>query len=157
MFGTVVLANFDGDGRRRLCLDFHRDGWRRLVILDERGQELARKDLQAAGGYPLVAADLNGDGHDELVLNDDKRLQVLRRDLSEVWSWADEQVKGRLVVPASAGAPGSIIVDRTLGLDGTNGRLRWKAQQGLTWHGQLAPATLGRGPRHAAAALDRQR
>ncbi len=145
VIGTFRFADFEGDRRRRVCLDFSRDGWRRLVILDEGGRELARKDLQAAGGYPLVAADLNGDGRDELVLNDDKKLQVLRSDLSGFWLWPDQQARGRLVVPGSAGTAGAVIVDRTLGLDGADGQMRWRAQQGLEWHGQAAPALLDAG------------
>jgi hypothetical protein len=47
-------------------------------------------------------------------------------------------------VPGSAGIAGTVIVDRAIGLDGADGQVRWRAQQGLEWHGRAAPALLER-------------
>jgi hypothetical protein len=156
MRATVQFADFDGSGQPKVCLEYtDHDGARRLVILDATGREVARRDLARDSIFALSTADLDGDGLAELVLNFGTRVQVLRADLSELWSRSENVQYSGLVVPASSGESGAIVVDPAMGLDGRYGHVRWAGQSGLRWYGMADAPRFG--SLHAVALADIQR
>ena len=70
-----VLTAPDKDKTQRLCISFNVNTiTRRIVILDENGHELARREVAATSHSAVRAADLDGDGRDEILLSYDARL-----------------------------------------------------------------------------------
>ena len=69
----LYLADFDGKGRRDVCLDFGK----RVVILDAQGRERASREPAGNAGKIVACADLDGDGRDELLFQGDDRLYAL--------------------------------------------------------------------------------
>ena len=81
------LGDFDGTGRRDVCISFGAaPGRRRVAILDAQGHERTGRDLEKGSLPGLWVADLDGDGRDELLFHDGGSLRACRRDLSELWS-----------------------------------------------------------------------
>ena len=67
----LLLGNFDGTGRRDVCIDFGVASQRRRVaILDAQGHERRGRELEAGSLPGLWVADLDGDGRDELLFHD---------------------------------------------------------------------------------------
>ncbi len=78
----IVLADLDGKGMGRVCIDFKESPvTRRLVILDSNGRESERRQLPEDATSILRAADLDGDGRDELLLAHGGRLRAWGSDL----------------------------------------------------------------------------
>ncbi len=65
---SLCLADFGGNGRREVCLNFGIGGGRRVVILDAQGRQRLARDLGPEPMGALTCADLDGDGRDELLL-----------------------------------------------------------------------------------------
>jgi outer membrane protein assembly factor BamB len=133
----AVLANFDGDSRRALCLGLYERideagaAIPEVVVLDAAGQVRAR----APGGPHLVAGDLDGDGRDELVFARSGKVVAVNQDLSrELWQWVLPGGSGvfpREVLPATDGRTATVVVadswDALYGLDGA-GRVHWSGR-----------------------------
>ena len=83
----LQLGNFDGTGRKDVCISFGAaPGRRRVAILDAQGHERSGRDVEKGSLPGLWIADLDGDGRDELLFHDGGSLRACRRDLSELWS-----------------------------------------------------------------------
>ena len=126
----LSLPDFDGHGQRRVCLeycDFNKQG--RLIVFDDHGRELARREVSADQPFSQSAADLNGDGRDELLTSSGERVQVLDGTLKEIWS-RERAIRppGRVGLLTSPGLTSTVIVHPMMGLDGADGHPRWAAQ-----------------------------
>jgi tRNA A-37 threonylcarbamoyl transferase component Bud32/outer membrane protein assembly factor BamB len=122
------LADLDGQGRMQVCLSLSVKTGRRLVILDERGQERTRRDQATALGGLLARPpmDLDGDGRAELLIGDSRRLRAVRGDLSELWARSGRPLL-RDILPGRGGTPAIVVLSAGLGLDGATGRALWSA------------------------------
>ena len=126
---VICLADFPGGGARNVCVGFNDAGKKqRLIILDARGREVARRELPGDFIASLGAADLNGDEQDELLLTQGNRFSVLGADLKELWSPPPLKRQPAYVVPAAPGRSGTVMIYPAQGLDGADGRLRWAGQ-----------------------------
>ncbi len=122
---TLCLADFDGSGRRDVCVSFGVEpGPRRVVILDARGQKRASRDLTADSLPALKSADIDGNGRDELLFHDGDRLCACRGDLTELWSLPTRDPI-REVLPSPPGRAATVVLSPSLGLDGATGRPIW--------------------------------
>ena len=121
----LCLADFDGSGRREVCVNFGiSPGRRRVVILDAKGHERIGRDLEPGSLPRLWVADLDGDGRDELLFHDGGSLRACRRDFKELWSWPTRETI-REVLPGAPGRPATVVLNPSLGLDGATGRPIW--------------------------------
>jgi hypothetical protein len=121
----LCLADFDGSGRRDVCVSFGMSpGRRRVVILDARGQERVRRDLTSVSLPTFISADVDGNGRDELLFHDAGRLRACRGDLSELWSRPTRETI-REVLPAVSGRAATVVLNPSLGLYGATGRPMW--------------------------------
>ena len=128
-----VLTAPDKDKTQRLCISFNVNTiTRRIVILDENGHELARREVAATSHSAVRGADLDGDGRDEILLSYDARLHVWRHDLFDLWSWPDKFGVIDRVLPASPGSSGEVIIYPGVDLDGSMGVPRWVGQTPLS-------------------------
>ncbi|HEX3448815.1 MAG TPA: VCBS repeat-containing protein, partial [Isosphaeraceae bacterium] len=85
---ALVLADFDGRGRREVCVSFGvAPECRRVEILDSQGRSRGARDTESVNLAELINVDLDGDGRDELLFRDAGRLCAVRGDLTEIWSW----------------------------------------------------------------------
>ncbi len=129
------LADLDGDSRRETALIVTvPNKLIRVVVLDERGREVARREFSQVHNWTwfLEAADLDGDGRDELMVMSLEGLHVLGRDLKEMWSRPSPNDPWRLrPLPATSGRPGTVILPPALGLDGSNGCPLWAGHPGV--------------------------
>ena len=83
----LLLADFEGNGRRQVCLDFGlAGGGRRLVTWTPRARRTRVADEMPSQGRSWPAADLDGDGRDELLLQAGDWLDACRGDLGQMWS-----------------------------------------------------------------------
>jgi predicted Ser/Thr protein kinase len=133
------LADFEGEGRRAVCVAFCiSDSLARVVILDGQGRVHAESTFPASKLPTLNCADLDGDGRDELLLHDDAQLRALRRDLKELWARSDG-APVREVWAGHKGSAATVVLGSGVGLDGATGRPMWsgRAERGLI------PATSG--------------
>ena len=146
--GRVVLADFEGNGRKDVCVSFlMRDEKRRIVVLDGNGRERVRRDVGSGGFRMLGGVDLDGDGRDELVVKEEQLLSAWDRELKDVWSYV---MRGagtvQRVVPSRGGEPGVVVVSPAIALDGVTGKPRWVGQAPLRDSGlRLAPRVLDPG------------
>ena len=125
----LCLANFDGSGRREVCISFAIAAPPRVEILDANGHRRLGRDLNTADLPTLVNVDLDGNGRDELLVHSAGRLCALRPDLTELWSWpAREPI--REVLPAALGQPATVVLGNSLCLNGATGRPRWSLGPG---------------------------
>ncbi len=119
------LANFDGTGRRDVCISFGvAPERRRVAILDAQGHERSGRDVEKGSRPGLWVADLDGDGRDELLFHDGGSLRACRRDLSELWSLPTRETI-RELAPAAQGRPATVVMNPSLGIDGATGRPIW--------------------------------
>jgi hypothetical protein len=132
----LCLLGVGRGSRQAPCVMVSMPKSRRLVMLDARGHETARRDLPPDNRSELRAADLDGDGSDELMLASKEGLRVFRADLQEAWSrrplGEPQDLRHR---PASSGRPGAVILPPAFGLDGTDGHPLWSGQPGPPGHG----------------------
>ncbi len=140
----VVLADFEGRGRKEACASFlMRDETRRIVVLDGNGKERVRRDVGSGRFRMLEGVDLDGDGRDELVVQEELKLSVWDRELKDVWSYV---VRGaatvQRVVPSREGEPGIVVVSPGIGLDGVTGKPRWVGQAPLPDSGLRSSARI---------------
>jgi hypothetical protein len=150
VFGWFVLADFEGEGRHSVCLNFlDAKGLRHIVVIDEKGQETFGRDLPENANTYLRVADINGDGRDELLVQYGTRLHVWKSDLTELWSslWPRLGNATEDIVPASPGSAGTVIIPPAVGLDGSEGHPRWTGQASLNWawNNGAKPILLDRG------------
>jgi predicted Ser/Thr protein kinase len=122
---SLCLADFEGNGRREVCLGFDVASGRRVVILDAQGQERAARDLGPERVRVLACADLDGDGRDELLLQDVEGLHACRGNLKALWSWTSRKAAVQQIIPAREELPATVVLDAGVGLDGATGRPRW--------------------------------
>ncbi len=136
VYGWLTLADFGGDGRRTVCLNFmDPKGMHRIVVFDEQGLERASRDLPQDAAAYLSIADINGDQRDELLINYGGNLHAWTRDLKDLWSWSRPN-RGNMteeILPASSGQTGTVIVPPAMGLDGSNGNPRWAGHSPRNW------------------------
>ena len=66
----ISLADFDGTGRREVCLDFGN----RVEFLDAEGRERAGRERAGKPLRIIACTDLDGDDRDDLLLQDSDRL-----------------------------------------------------------------------------------
>jgi hypothetical protein len=125
--GSLHLADFDGKGRRNVCLDVGK----RIVILDEQGHERAGREPAETHGTIAACADLDGDSHDELLVQSGDRLSACRGDLSELWSRPNRE-RVEEVIPSQSGRPATVILSSMVALDGAKGHTLWKGRPGRT-------------------------
>ncbi len=119
------LGNFDGTGRRDVCINLGvATGRRRVAILDVHGHERSGRDLEASSQPGLWVADLDGDGRDELLFHDGGLLRACRRDLSELWSLPTREAV-RELLPGAEGRAATVVINPSLGVDGATGRPMW--------------------------------
>ena len=119
------LGNFDGNGRRDVCVSFGvAPGKRRVAILDARGQERSGRDVEQGSLPGFWVTDLNGDGRDELLFHDGGSLRACRRDLSELWSLPTREAV-RELLPGARGRASTVVLNPSLGVDGATGRPKW--------------------------------
>ncbi len=125
-FGNVCLADFDGAGKRTVCLGLSNpSGRHRVVIFDNGGHETAHRDVSGGQLWPMSAVDVNGDGRDELVLATDQSLQIVAGDLKEIWSVPETvHTAGFVTLPSGGPAP-TLLVHPALGRDAATGHPRW--------------------------------
>jgi outer membrane protein assembly factor BamB/tRNA A-37 threonylcarbamoyl transferase component Bud32 len=114
----LYLVDFDGKGRREVCLDLGKQ----VVILDAHGQNRVSRE---PAGKIVACTDLDGDGRDELLLQDVDRLYASRGNLAEMWSRPSRELVNQ-VIPAQAGRPATVVLGSMVALDGATGRTRWK-------------------------------
>jgi hypothetical protein len=123
--GPPHLADFDGKGRRDVCLEVGK----RVVILDGQGHERAGREPARKRGTIAACSDLDGDGRDELLVQDDDRLSACRGDLSELWSRPNRE-RIEQVLRSHSGQPATVILESMRALDGVKGRTLWKGRPG---------------------------
>jgi hypothetical protein len=136
VYGWVALADFEGDGRRTVCLSFlDPKGQHRILLFDEQGHERASRALPPASAGFLSIADVNGDGRDELLVRYADKLHVWTRDLTELWSRSrpNQGNVNEQILPASRGQTGVVIVPPATGLDGSDGHPRWAGHSPRIW------------------------
>jgi hypothetical protein len=122
---ALVLADFEGRGRREVCVGFGvAPECRRVEILDSKGRSRGGRDTESVKLPELVHVDLDGDGRDELLFRNAGRLCAVRGDLKEIWSWPTREPI-REVLSASPGRAATVILSPSLGLDGATGRPTW--------------------------------
>ncbi len=154
VYGWLALANFEGDGRRTVCLRFlDRDGRLFVLVLDKTGHERARRELSPEAGN-LGVADVDGDGRDELLIAYDDRLHVWRADLTELWASPHKGYPpGHVqVLPNSPGHAGTVIVGSAVGLEGATGVPRWTGDSAPPG-GQFTNTLLDRGDAAGAPSI----
>src|SRR5262249_53053788 len=128
----IVLANLDGNGKRQVCIVFlAQAGTRRIVILEDRGQERARREVKSNGESALEAVDLNGDGRDELLLSHTDPLEAWSGDLKQLWCSPAQSAAIDHILPATHGLPPSVVIEPAVILDGAAGQPRWAGQPSL--------------------------
>ena len=121
----LCLADFEGHGRREVCVSFAvAPNRRRLEILDSNGRSRVGRDLNSTDLPTLINVDLDGNGRDELLVHSAGRLCALRPDLSELWSWPSRD-SIREVLRAATGQPATVVLGSSQCLDGGTGRPRW--------------------------------
>ena len=146
-----LLADFEGAGRRSVCLyiaevtktnqgSLHEPG---VVVLNGAGKVRRRVEFRAgpltsvgyySGRSWWRAADLNGDGKEKLLFYDGGKLQALGGErLESLWKWPVPEGPATLldVLPAGKTFPATIAVwagKSIVGLSGINGRPRWRGE-----------------------------
>lgn len=121
-----LLVDFDGDGRRSVCLGIRdwkgtagaeetETGGPTVIVLDEEGQLAERHPLQGpALPTPLAIwdkVDLNGDGREELLYYDDHHLRAYRGSGDEyLWLWRLPEQRGE---PAYTSPPARLAEIRS--------------------------------------------
>jgi outer membrane protein assembly factor BamB len=119
------LGNFDGTGRRDVCISFaDAPGRRRVAILDALGRERSDYGVEKGSLPGLWVADLDGDGHDELLFHDGSSLRACRRDFSELWSLPTREAV-RELLPGAQGRAATVVINPSLGIDGATGHPMW--------------------------------
>jgi hypothetical protein len=128
----IALADFAGNGRKNLCVQFHeRGGPIQVVVLDGNGKEQKRRAVTGERGGTLEAADLNGDGRDELLVWYGDALHAWDADLKELWSWPDRSGVIDRILPGSRARAGAVILAPFLALNGATGLPLWLGQPPL--------------------------
>ncbi|HZW30304.1 MAG TPA: VCBS repeat-containing protein, partial [Isosphaeraceae bacterium] len=147
VWGWLVLADFQGNGRHTPCLGFSDPndgkGVSRILVFDAQGEVSVHRDLSQNSSGPgspgysvtdLRAVDLTGDRRDELLLTYGDRLHVWGRDLKELWSRPQkDNTRVEQILPASSGQAGTVIVSPAVGLDGADGHPRWAGHSPHSW------------------------
>ena len=106
----VALADFEGNGAKRICVSCGaRKDWlrrsRRIVVLDGKGKEVARRDVVDDEAAILNAVDLDNDGRDELLVCYGGVLHAWDRNLKDLWVWPIRFDSIDRVIPAAFRAP----------------------------------------------------
>jgi len=122
---TFRLVDFDGNGRKEVCLSFALSQKRRRVeIIDARGRSRVGRDIESVNPPTLWNVDLDGDGREELLIKGGSRLRACRGDLSEQWSVPGKEPI-REILPAASGRPATVVMSPSLGIDGATGKPVW--------------------------------
>jgi serine/threonine protein kinase len=145
---ALYLADFDGKGRRQICLSFGVTGdSQRVAIVDARGQEHASRDRERKPRRIEACCDLDGDGRDELLLHESDRLYACWGDLGQLWSRPNRESVHQ-VIPAHAGQPATVVLSSMVAIDGATGHTLWKGNPSQRL---LDPGSSGRLPRTLTA------
>jgi PQQ-like domain len=128
---VMVLANFEGNGTRNVCVNFEAPDGRQVVVLDGNGKERAHRNVAGGGRPDLKAADLDGDGRDELLVCYGDLVHAWNSDLKELWCCPSRFGRVDQVVPASPGRPREVILAPGVGLDAATGQSRWTGEAPL--------------------------
>jgi outer membrane protein assembly factor BamB len=147
VYGWLCRADFAGNGRSTVCLNLvDPKGLRRILVFDDQGREIARRELPQNAEHYMRATDVNGDGRDELLLWYDDRLHTWTRDLKDLWSSPLPKARLDEILLAAPGQPGTVVVNPAVGLDGADGHPRWAGQPRLAYWGHpFTPKLLDNG------------
>lgn len=140
-FSAPLLVDFDGKGRRCVCLRLAEHGpnntTTRIMVFEPDGKERMRIPLSIhghmVGRYPSLwrHADLDGDGKEELVYFNDGKLHVARGDGSTLWSRPLHATPACVldIQSEAKGRPATVTLwdgAQVFGLDGSTGKPGWR-------------------------------
>ncbi len=146
----IALADFEGKGRKNLCVQVIEPGGKvHVVVLDGNGEERNRRTFAEDSPDALEAADCNGDGRDELLVWYGDALHALDGELHELWSWRSRPATIDRILPGSHGRAGAVILAPALALSGATGVPIWTGQAPLVEQPpQFLPGLLDSGANH---------
>ena len=132
-----LLVDFDGDGRRTICVGLTGGQWR-LVCLDADARVQHERSFEPTLEYGCTPsgtwthADVNGDGSEELLFSGDGNLYAYRPD-GDLWSWRLPHENSRIVEVRGATdeRPATVVVwsgNGVYGVSGDDGRTMWKCR-----------------------------
>ncbi len=142
-FLPPLLVDFDGTGRRSVCVGLNEDSTDQLVIFDADGTVLRRRPLDVRGNLSALLqlwrhADLDGDGREELLFADQGKLWAARGAKDDpLWTWDLPEGKATIIELSGPGQAPRSGGDRSVtpvvwagnsvyGLSGSDGRVIWR-------------------------------